>query len=44
MANWGGGDGGELIEKYLELLKHSKIKGFLFEQQNYVPNGRGEGS
>ena len=24
-------------ERYLELLKDSKIKGYLFEQQNYVP-------
>lgn len=26
-----------LIERYLELLKDSKIKGYLFEQQNYIP-------
>jgi hypothetical protein len=25
-----------VAEKYLELLKDSKIKGFLFEQQNYI--------
>lgn len=25
------------LERYLELLKESKIKGYLFEQQNYVP-------
>jgi len=25
------------IERYLELLKDSKIRGYLFEQQNYVP-------
>ena len=24
-------------DRYLELLKDSKIKGYLFEQQNYVP-------
>lgn len=23
-------------EKYLELLKDSKIRGYLFEQQNYI--------
>jgi len=23
-------------ERYLEQLKHSKVKGYLFEQQNYV--------
>jgi len=26
-----------VIERYLEQLKHSKVKGYLFEQQNYVP-------
>jgi hypothetical protein len=25
------------IERYFELLKESKVKGYLFEQQNYVP-------
>ena len=25
------------IERYFELLKESKIRGHLFEQQNYVP-------
>lgn len=31
--------GGSLgrIERYFEALKDTKIKGFLFEQQNYVP-------
>jgi len=24
-------------ERYFELLKESKVKGYLFEQQNYVP-------
>lgn len=24
-------------ERYFELLKESKIRGYLFEQQNYVP-------
>ncbi|CAF9920728.1 MAG: hypothetical protein GOMPHAMPRED_002120 [Gomphillus americanus] len=28
---------GRYRERYLELLKDSKIKGYLFEQQNYVP-------
>ncbi|KAI6798108.1 hypothetical protein KC363_g665 [Hortaea werneckii] len=27
---------GHLRERYLQQLKHSKIKGYLFEQQNYV--------
>jgi hypothetical protein len=25
-----------LTERYFELLKESKIRGYLFEQQNYV--------
>ena len=24
-------------DRYLEQLKHSKVKGYLFQQQNYVP-------
>ena len=24
-------------ERYLELLKESKIRGYMFEQQNYIP-------
>jgi len=24
-------------ERYLQQLGHSKIKGYLFEQQNYIP-------
>ncbi|GAB7347913.1 hypothetical protein MBLNU459_g5432t2 [Dothideomycetes sp. NU459] len=28
---------GHLRERYLEQLKHSKIKGYLFEQQNLAP-------
>ncbi|KAF2836448.1 hypothetical protein M501DRAFT_996625 [Patellaria atrata CBS 101060] len=27
---------GHLRERYLELLKGSKIRGYLFEQQNYI--------
>lgn len=30
-------------DRYLEQLKHAKIKGYLFQQQNYVSNGS-EGS
>lgn len=26
-----------LSERYMELLKESKIRGYIFEQQNYVP-------
>ncbi|KAI5857831.1 hypothetical protein BZA05DRAFT_107468 [Tricharina praecox] len=26
-----------LRDRYMELLKHSKVKGYLFEQTNYVP-------
>ena len=26
-----------LIERYMELQKDIKIKGYLFEQQNYIP-------
>lgn len=26
-----------LADRYLEQLKHSKVKGYLFQQQNYVP-------
>lgn len=25
------------IDRYFELLKDSKVRGYLFEQQNYVP-------
>ncbi|MCJ1323907.1 hypothetical protein MMC10_000569 [Thelotrema lepadinum] len=28
---------GRLRERYLELLKDAKIRGYLFQQQNYVP-------
>ncbi|KAG0648083.1 NADH-ubiquinone oxidoreductase 12 kDa [Hyphodiscus hymeniophilus] len=28
---------GALRERYFELLKESKIRGHLFEQQNYIP-------
>ncbi|MCJ1301892.1 hypothetical protein MMC08_004693 [Hypocenomyce scalaris] len=28
---------GKLRDRYLELLKESRVKGYLFEQQNYVP-------
>ena len=31
----GGGWGG--LERYFELLKESRVRGYLFEQQNYVP-------
>ncbi|MCJ1444155.1 MAG: hypothetical protein MMC23_004656 [Stictis urceolatum] len=27
----------QLRERYLELLKDAKIRGYLFQQQNYVP-------
>lgn len=27
----------EREERYMEQLKHSKIKGYLFQQQNYMP-------
>ncbi|KAF2096554.1 NADH-ubiquinone oxidoreductase 12 kDa subunit mitochondrial precursor [Rhizodiscina lignyota] len=27
---------GKLRERYLELLKDGKVKGYLFEQQNYI--------
>ncbi|RKF51361.1 NADH-ubiquinone oxidoreductase 12 kDa subunit, mitochondrial [Golovinomyces cichoracearum] len=27
---------GTLRERYLELLKHAKIKGYLFDQRNYI--------
>ncbi|TQS38916.1 hypothetical protein Golomagni_00570 [Golovinomyces magnicellulatus] len=27
---------GVLRERYLELLKHAKIKGYLFDQRNYI--------
>ncbi|KAI5254891.1 hypothetical protein E4T42_02194 [Aureobasidium subglaciale] len=29
---------GQLRERYLEQLKHSKVKGYLFEQQNITPS------
>jgi len=25
------------LERYMELLKESKIRGYIFDQQNYVP-------
>ncbi|RPA92003.1 hypothetical protein L873DRAFT_1831273 [Choiromyces venosus 120613-1] len=28
---------GVLRERYMELLKEAKIKGYIFEQKNYVP-------
>ncbi|KAK6428588.1 hypothetical protein LTR95_015266 [Oleoguttula sp. CCFEE 5521] len=28
---------GALRERYMEQLKHAKIKGHLFQQQNYIP-------
>ncbi|KAI9858516.1 MAG: hypothetical protein M1824_004252 [Vezdaea acicularis] len=28
---------GKLRERYFELLKDAKIRGYLFEQQNYIP-------
>jgi hypothetical protein len=28
---------GSCIDRYFELLKEAKIKGYLFEQQNYIP-------
>ena len=28
---------GWMIDRYLELLKDSKVRGYLFEQQNYIP-------
>lgn len=39
-----------MTERYFELLKESKVKGYLFEMQNYVPvesesaGGNGKGS
>lgn len=35
MNGWMGADW--YTERYFELLKESKIRGYLFEQQNYVP-------
>ena len=29
--------GGCDLDRYMELLKDAKVKGHLFEQQNYVP-------
>ena len=26
-----------VVERYFELLKESKVRGYLFAQQNYVP-------
>ncbi|MCJ1451784.1 hypothetical protein MMC28_002124 [Mycoblastus sanguinarius] len=28
---------GGLRERYFEALKHAKVRGYLFEQQNYIP-------
>ncbi len=28
---------GVRLERYFELLKEAKVRGYLFEQQNYVP-------
>jgi len=28
---------GVVPERYMELLKESKVRGYLFEQQNYIP-------
>ncbi|KAI9848946.1 MAG: hypothetical protein M1837_005835 [Sclerophora amabilis] len=33
---------GGLRERYFELLKDSKVRGHLFEQQNYIPKDSGE--
>ena len=30
-------------ERYFELLKEAKVRGYLFEQRNYVPGGEGSG-
>jgi hypothetical protein len=27
----------EATEKYLDMMKHSRVRGYLWEQQNYVP-------
>ena len=32
----------ESAERYLQLLPEAKIRGYLFEQQNYVPKERKE--
>jgi len=31
------GVNGVVTERYMELLKESKVRGYLFEQQNYIP-------
>ncbi|SLM37667.1 nadh-ubiquinone oxidoreductase 12 kda subunit [Lasallia pustulata] len=31
---------GGLRDRYFELLKESKVKGYLFQQQNYVPKDK----
>jgi hypothetical protein len=28
---------GGVVDRYFELLKDAKVKGYLFEQQNYIP-------
>ena len=30
-------DASVTIERYFELLKESKVRGYLFAQQNYIP-------
>jgi hypothetical protein len=30
-----------VVERYLEQLKHAKIKGYLFQQQNYFEGREG---
>lgn len=32
-----GADCSSDAERYFELLKESKVRGYLFEQQNYIP-------
>nr|POF12706.1 nadh-ubiquinone oxidoreductase 12 kda subunit, mitochondrial [Quercus suber] len=32
---------GHLRERYLQQLQHSKIKGYMFEQQNYISENKG---
>lgn len=27
----------DIAERYFELLKESKVRGYLFQQQNYIP-------
>ena len=32
------------VERYFELLKEAKVRGYLFEQRNYVPKEERSGS